>query len=64
MPGRSRVRRALAGRELAELLELLAGGELLGEQGGLDAVEQPLEPADELGLGDPQLGLARDVVAR
>ena len=30
---------------------------LLGEQRGLDAVEQALEPADELGLGDPQLGV-------
>ena len=40
------------GRQLAHLLELLAGGQLLGEQGGLDAVEQALEPADQLGLGD------------
>ncbi len=48
-----------AGAELApHLLELLAGGHLLGEERGLDPVEQALEPADELGLGDAQLGLA------
>ena len=41
----------------AHLLELGARGHLLGEQRGLDAVEEALEPADELGLGDPQLGL-------
>ena len=35
-----------------------AGGHLLGVDRGLDAVEQPLEPADQLGLGDPQLALA------
>ena len=66
-PGR---RRALlggpgddAGRQRpAHLLELRPGGHLLGEQGGLDAVEQALQPADQLGLGDPQLGLARRVV--
>ena len=49
-----------AGRELApHLLELLAGRHLLGEQRGLDAVEQALEPPHQLGLGDPQLGLGR-----
>ena len=36
---------------------------LLGEQGGLDAVEEALEPADELGLGDPELGLAGGLLA-
>jgi hypothetical protein len=33
------------------------GRHLLGEERGLDAVEQPLEPADQLGLGDPELGV-------
>ena len=47
----------------AHLLQLLAGGHLLGEQRGLDAVEQPLEPADELGLRDAQLGLGRHLAA-
>ena len=45
----------------AHLLELLLGHRLLREQRRLDAVEQPLEPADELGLREPQLGLARRV---
>ena len=55
---RARARRhAGARRQLAHLLELLAGRHLLGEQRRLDAVEQALEPADELGLGDAQLGL-------
>ena len=36
----------------AHLLELHLGGHLLGDQRGLDPVEQALEPADELGLGD------------
>ncbi len=44
---------------MRHLLELLADGHLLGEQRRLDAVEQALQPADELGLGDAQLGFAR-----
>ena len=53
------------GRQLAaDLLELLAGGHLLGEERRLDAVEEALEPAHELRLGDPQLGLARRVARR
>ena len=46
------------GRQRPHLLQLGLGGHLLGDEGGLDAVEEPLEPADELGLGDPQLGVA------
>src|SRR5688572_2334658 len=42
---------------LPELLELLAGLHLLREQRRLDPVEQPLEPPDQLGLGDAELGL-------
>ena len=38
------------------------GRHLLGEQRGLDAVEQALQPADQLSLRDPQLGLARHLV--
>src|SRR5919112_568030 len=41
----------------AHLLELRPGRHLLGHQRGLDALEQALEPADELGLRDPQLGV-------
>ena len=41
---------------LLHLLQLLASGHLLGEQGGLDPVEQAFEPPDELGLRDAQLG--------
>lgn len=45
-------------RELTHLRELLLSRRLLGEERGLDAVEEPFEePADELGLGDPQLGV-------
>ncbi len=47
----------------AHLLELGAGRHLLGVDRGLDAVEQALEPADQLGLGDPELGLGRGVGA-
>ena len=43
----------------AHLLELLARNHLLGEQRGLDPVEEPLQPADQLGLGDPELCVAR-----
>ena len=46
----------------AHLLQLGAGRHLLGEQRRLDAVEQALQPADELGLRDPQLGVGRDAV--
>src|SRR5690625_1013813 len=35
-----------------ELLELVAGGHLLGEQGGLDAVEQSFQPPHQLGVDD------------
>src|SRR5690606_35939569 len=58
---------ALAGtaRQLGpHLLELLARRHLLGEERRLDAVEEPLEPSDELGLGHPQLGLRRRLVLR
>ena len=46
----------------AHLLELRPRGHLLGVDRGLDAVEEPLEPADQLGLGDPQLALGRRLV--
>src|SRR5271166_1204814 len=46
-------------RAMAHLLQLGAGGHLLGEQRGLDAVEQPFQPADQLRLGDAQLGVRR-----
>ena len=49
---------APGGSAPAHLLQLGAGGHLLGEQRGLDAVEQPFEPADELRVGDAELGLA------
>src|SRR3984957_9834086 len=45
---------------LAHLLELAAGGHLLSEQRGLNPVEQPFQPADQLRLGDTQLGVRRD----
>ena len=44
------------------LLQLRSCRHLLGEQGRLDAVEQPLQPADQLRLGHAQLGLARQLV--
>src|SRR4029077_1437804 len=46
----------------AHLLKLRPRGHLLSEQGRLDAVEQALQPADELGLGDAELCLARRFV--
>ena len=45
------------GQRAAHLLELGPRGHLLGVDRGLDAVEEALEPADELGLRDPQLAL-------
>ena len=64
LAGRSRVPgvvgvRRVPGRERAHLLQLRLRRHLLGEQRGLDAVEEPLEPAHQLGLGDPQLGVGR-----
>lgn len=44
-------------RSLAHLFQLLSCRHLLGEQGGLDAVEQAFQPADQLSLGDPQFGI-------
>ena len=46
-----------AGQRAAHLLQLLLRGHLLGEQGRLDAVEEPLEPTDQLRLRDAQLGV-------
>jgi hypothetical protein len=46
----------------AHLLELGPGRHLLGEQRGLDAVEQALQPADQLGLRDPELALTGQLV--
>ncbi len=46
-----------ARRQRAHLLQLGLGGHLLGDERGLDAVEEALEPADELGLRDAQLGV-------
>ncbi len=52
-----------AGRQRpAHLLQLGPRRHLLREQGGLDAVEQALQPADQLRLRDPELGLARQFV--
>ena len=52
------------GERAAHLLELRAGRHLLCEQRRLDAVEESFEPADQLRLGDSQLGLARRGVVR
>ena len=65
-------RRAVARRGLlatgqtapAELLELRPGRRLLREHRGLDTVEQALEPADQLRLGDPDLRFARHASRR
>src|SRR4051794_8149489 len=56
-------RRHPAGRKRpAHLLELRACRHLLGVDRRLDAVEETLEPADQLGLRDAQLGLRRGVL--
>src|SRR5688500_13702790 len=47
----------------SHVLELRLRLHLLRIEGGLDSVEQALEPADELGLGDAELALARRAVA-
>ena len=48
---------------MPQLIELGFRGHLLCEQGRLNAMEQPLEPSDELGLRDAKLGVARRRVA-
>ena len=50
-------------RALAHLLQLGARRHLLGEQRGLNAVEQALQPADELRLRDPELRVAHFIGA-
>src|SRR5580765_1721040 len=50
------------GQGSSHLLQLGLGGHLLGDERGLDPVEEALEPADQLGLGDPQLGIARSLL--
>jgi hypothetical protein len=44
----------------AHLVQLQARRHLLRDQGRLDAVEQALQPADQLRLRDPQLRLGGD----
>src|SRR5450631_537834 len=44
------------------VLKLLLGCHLLGEERGLNAVEQPFEPSDELCLGNAQLGVRRRLI--
>ena len=52
----------LAGeRPSPHLFQLRPSRHLLREQRGLDAMEEALEPADQLSLRDSQLGLARHV---
>ena len=46
------------GQPAPHLLQLRPRRHLLGEQRRLDALEQALQPADQLGLRDPQLGVA------
>jgi prephenate dehydratase len=50
------------GQCAAHLLKLGAGGHLLREKRGLYAVEQPLQPADKLRLGDSEFSVARHPV--
>src|SRR3954469_5522842 len=60
--GRLALRRRLRSdrqRAAAHLLQLRPRRHLLGEQRRLDAVEQPFVRAEEGGLRDPQLGVAR-----
>ena len=47
-----------------QLLELRLRGRLLGEHRRLDPVEETLEPADELCLRDPELGLGGHALHR
>src|SRR5204863_1977485 len=59
--GRATTRARFEGSALPHLLDLLLRLHLLGEERRLDAVEETLEPADELRLRDPQLRVARCV---
>lgn len=54
-----------SGTHVDDGLKLLLGRHLLGKVCGLNAVEDPFEPADELDLSDTQLGFGvRTVVER
>jgi hypothetical protein len=55
-----------SGRELAKLQlgNSVLPGCLLGGDGGLDSVEQPLEPADKLRLRNPELSVGRGRIFR
>ena len=53
--------RRLEGTTAAHLFELSSSRRLLREQGRLDPVEQSLQPADELGLGDAQFRFTRNL---
>src|SRR6478609_5465690 len=57
-PGSARGRRT-RWQPPADLLELRPRRHLLGVDRGLDAVEEALEPADQLRLRDPELGVGR-----
>src|SRR2546422_7430724 len=48
----------------AHLVELSPRLHVLRPQGGLNSLEQSLQPSDQLGLGDPDLRLARSPLER
>ena len=48
---------------LAHLVQLGPGRHLLGHQDSLVAVEQALQPPDQLGVGDPELGIRGGVAS-
>ena len=50
--------------DLSELLILLAGGHLLGEQCRLNTVKQTFEPPDQLGLGDTKFSIAGNAIGK
>src|SRR5579863_8517367 len=60
-PGRGDLGGARSGGQatLAHLLQLGPSRHLLGEQRGLDSVEESFEPPHQLRLGDAQLGFGR-----
>ena len=53
--GRGSARPHVRLAQTSHLVELLPGGDLLGEQGRLNSVEESFQPTHQLGVSDAQL---------
>src|SRR6266446_3469554 len=64
VPGRAHLGSGRQPAATAHLVDLGARLQVLCTEGGLDSLEEALEPSQQLSLGEPDLGFARGVLER